>query len=78
MHHKFCPKFDNFDHVKFNRQFLALFFKIFQANNKGSFNNYVDKIRGGGGQKMSVFVHTKGLKPVHAGGEGQNGKILST
>ena len=23
---------------------------------KGPFNNYVDKIRGGGGQKMSVFV----------------------
>ena len=24
---------------------------------KGAFNNYVDKMRGGGGQKMSVFVH---------------------
>ena len=36
---------------------------------KGSFNNYVDKMRGGGGgQKMSVFVHTQGIKTVHAGG----------
>ena len=25
--------------------------------NKGAFNNYVDKMRGGRGQKMSVFVH---------------------
>ena len=35
---------------------------------KGSFNNYVDKMRGGGGQKMSVFVHAQGIKTVHAGG----------
>ena len=27
---------------------------------KGPFNNYVDKTRGGGGQKMSVFVHAGG------------------
>ena len=40
---------------------------------KGPFNNYVDKMRGGGGQKMSVFVHSQGIKTVHAGG-----KILST
>ena len=33
---------------------------------KGSFNNYVDKMRGGGGQKMSVFVHAQGIKTVHA------------
>ena len=32
----------------------------------GSFNNYVDKMREGGGQKMSVFVHTQGIKTVHA------------
>ncbi len=35
---------------------------------KGAFNNYVDKMRGGGGQKMSVFVHAQGIKTVHAGG----------
>ena len=48
---------------------------------KGAFNNYVDKMRGGGGQKMSVFVHVQGIKTVHAGrgGEGsKNGKILTT
>ena len=33
---------------------------------KGSFNSYVDKIRGGGGQKMSVFVHAQSIKTVHA------------
>ena len=33
----------------------------------GAFNNYVDKMRGGGGQKMSVFVHPQGIKTVHAG-----------
>ena len=36
--------------------------------NKGAFNNYVDKMRGGGGQKMFVFVHAQGIKTVHAGG----------
>ena len=25
-------------------------------------------MKGGGGQKMSVFVHAQGIKPVHAGG----------
>ena len=46
---------------------------------KGAFNNYVDKMRGGGGQKMTVFVHAQGIKTVHAGGGGaKNGKILST
>ena len=35
----------------------------------GAFNNYVDKIRGGGGgQKMYFFVHAQGIKTVHAGG----------
>ena len=34
---------------------------------KGAFNNYLDKMRGGGGQKMSVFVHAQGIKTVHAG-----------
>ena len=33
-----------------------------------SFNNYVDKMRGGGGHEMSVFVHAQGIKTVHAGG----------
>ena len=37
---------------------------------KGAFNNYVDKMRGGGGQKMSVFVHAQGIKTVHGGGRG--------
>ena len=36
----------------------------------GSFNNYVDKMSGGGGQKMSAFVHAQGIKAVHAGGGG--------
>ena len=46
---------------------------------KGAFNNYVDNMRGGGGQKMSVFVHAQGIKTVHAGGgRSKNGKILST
>ena len=35
---------------------------------KGAFNNYVDKMKGGGGQKLSVFVHAQGIKTVHAGG----------
>ena len=35
---------------------------------KGPFNNYVDKMRGGGCQKMSVFVHAQGIKTVLAGG----------
>ena len=38
---------------------------------KGPFNNYVDKMSGGGGQKMSVSVHAQGIKTVHAGGWGQ-------
>ena len=28
----------------------------------------MDKMRGGGGQKMSVFVHAYDIKTVHAGG----------
>ena len=45
----------------------------------GPFINYVGKMRGGGGcQKMSVFVHAKGIKNVHAGGGLKNGKIVST
>ena len=35
----------------------------------GLFNNFVDKMRGGG-QKMSVFVHAQGIKTVlRRGGE---------
>ena len=30
----------------------------------------MDKLRGGGGQKMYVFVHAQGIKTDHAGGEG--------
>ena len=46
----------------------------------GALNNYVDKMRGEEGQKMSVFVNAQGIKTVHAGGRGasKNGKILST
>ena len=33
-----------------------------KKRNKGSFNNYVDKMRGGGGQKISVFVPTQVIK----------------
>ena len=33
---------------------------------------------GGGGQKMSVFVHAQGIKTVHPRGGSKNGKILST
>ena len=42
-------------------------FQTFLQPCKGSFNNYVDKMRGGGGQNMSVFVHDQGIKTVHAG-----------
>ena len=35
---------------------------------KGAFNNYVDKMRAGRGQEMSVFVHAQSIKTVHAGG----------
>jgi hypothetical protein len=38
------------------------FFTIFWP-----FNNYVDKMRWVGGQKMSVFVHAQGIKTAHAG-----------
>ena len=45
----------------------------------GPLNNYVDKMRGGGGQKMSLFVHAPDIKTVHAGGGGsKNGIIMST
>ena len=38
---------------------------------KGAFNYYVDKMKGGGDQKMSVFVHAQGIKSVHARGGGE-------
>ena len=41
-----------------------------KIHDKGPFNNYVDKISGTGGQKMSVFVHAQGIKTVHAEGRG--------
>ena len=37
---------------------------------KGPFNNYVDKMRGGVGQKRSVFVHAQSIKTVHTEGGG--------
>ena len=44
----------------------------------------IQKLRGqdqwGGGQKMSVFIHSQGINTVQAGGGrgSKNGKILST
>ena len=35
---------------------------IFHILRKGAFNNYVDKMREGRGQKISVFVHAQGIK----------------
>ena len=46
---------------------------MMMIHTRGSFNIYVDKIRGGGGQKMSVFVHAQGIKTVHAGHRGRKG-----
>ena len=46
------------DHTKIVINFLNV--KLFLATGfqaKGPFNNYVDKMRGGGGQKMSVLVN---------------------
>jgi len=40
-------------------------------SNKREFNDYVDMMRGGGGQKMSVFVHVQGMKTVHVRGGGK-------
>ena len=37
---------------------------------KGSFNNYVDKMRGRGSKNV-FFVHAQGIKTVHAEGVGQ-------
>ena len=34
---------------------------------KVPFNNYVDKMRGGGGQKLFVFVRSQVIKSVHVG-----------
>ena len=39
---------------------------------KGTFNNCVNKMRGARGQKMSVFVHTQGIKTVLTGGGGES------
>ena len=38
----------------------------------GPFNNYVGKMRGEGGQKMSVFVHAHGIRSVSNGTEQSN------
>ena len=45
---------------------IHIIFRVTQ----GAFNNYVDKMRGGGEKKMSVFVHSQGIKAVHTGGRG--------
>ena len=65
-------------------EFLSGGYKIYprflpKNQHKGSFNNYVDKMRRGRGQKTSVFVHAHDIKTVHTeGGGSKNGKILST
>ena len=38
-----------------------------QDMTKGSFNNYVEKMRGKGDQKMSVLFHAQVIKTVNAG-----------
>ena len=43
---------------KSNYSSLFVYFGKYQ---KGPFNNYVDKMRGGGSQKMSNFVHAQGI-----------------
>ena len=35
------------------------------TSNIGAFNNYLDKMRRGGGKETSVFVHAQGMKTVH-------------
>ena len=40
------------------------------GHSKGPFNTYVDKMRGGGDQKMSAFVHAQVIKTVQVGGWG--------
>ena len=37
----------------------------------GPHNKYVNKLRGKGGQKMSVLVHAQGIKTVHVEGGGE-------
>ena len=65
--------------LKANREKRNYILFTFISFSKGPFNNYVDKMRrGGGGQKMFVFVHAQGIKTVHAGGGSKNCKILST
>ena len=43
--------------------------ELFLNQGKGLFNNYVEKIRGERGQKMSVFVHARVLKLSTQGGK---------
>ena len=38
----------------------------YRTSGLGSFNNYMEKMRGLGSQ-MSLFVHTQGIKTIHAG-----------
>ena len=41
-------------------------FNVHGLTCKEPFNNYVDKMRGKGVKKMSVFVHAQNIKTVHA------------
>ena len=45
-----------------NRDFFLVNFDM------GPFNNYVDKMRGEGVQKISVFIHVQGIKMSTEGG----------
>ena len=49
---------------------MSIKFGRLRSTHKGVFNNYVDKMKGGGGQKMSGFVHAQGIKTVRSGGGG--------
>ena len=53
--------------------------RIFFYISSRSFNNYVDKMRWVGGQKMPILVHVQG-KNVHVevGRWSKKGKIMST
>ena len=58
---QYCVPFGSFAgeiiNITFSEKAIMLN-KVQHKNIKGSFNNYVDKMRWVGGQKMLLFVHT--------------------
>ena len=44
------------------------FLSFYLGEVKGAFNNYVDKMRGRGGQEMFSFVHSQDIKSVNKRG----------